>query len=77
MRGCAPDCEINTDAYDPCGGRWRVTGYTELSLQLYEETGWLQEVLHPRYELLREQFGYLTEDYSFYWKDPLYNGPSA
>lgn len=77
MRGCAPDCEINTDAYDPCGGRWRVIGYTELSLQLYEETGWLQEVLHPRYELLREQFGYLTEDYSFYWKDPLYNGPSA
>lgn len=26
----------------------------------------------PRYELLMEQFGYADEDYSFYWRDPLY-----
>lgn len=73
MQACAPNCEINTEvSTDPTGGRWRIIGYTELSLQLYEETGWLQEVLHPRYELLREQFGYDQEAYSFYWNDPLY-----
>ena len=72
MQECAPDCEIDTTVYDPEAGRWRVIGYTELSLQLYAETGWLQEILHPRYELLREQFGYATEDYSFYWLDPKY-----
>lgn len=72
MQGCAPNCEIDTTVYDPEAGRWRVIGYTELSLQLYEETGWLKEVYHPRYELLREQFGYATEDYAFYWLDPKY-----
>ena len=73
MQAAAPECEINTEVSDPTAGRWRVTGYTELSLALFEETGWLQEVIHPRYELLREQFGYLTEDYSFTWLDPLYD----
>lgn len=72
MRQSAPNCEVNNETYDPEGGRWRVTGYTELSLALYEETGWLQEVLHPRYELLREQFGFTDNDYAFSWNDPLY-----
>lgn len=72
MRQSAPDCEVNTESFDPEGGRWRVTGYTELSLALYEETGWLQEVLHPRYELLRKQFGFTDNDYAFSWNDPLY-----
>ena len=26
----------------------------------------------PRYEKLREQFGYTSADFSFYWNDPLY-----
>lgn len=73
MQAAAPNCEINTTVGDdPTAGRWRVTGYTELSLQLFAETGWLQEVLHPRYELLREQFGYTDADFAFSWNDPLY-----
>ena len=60
--------------YDPTTGRWRVVGYTELSLLLYDDTGWLQEVLHPRYELLREQFGYSDADFSFNYNDPLFPG---
>ena len=76
MQKAAPDCIINTTAYDPTSDGWRVTGYTELSLMLYAETGWLQEVLHPRYELLREQFGYVQQDYSFYYNDPTYLGPA-
>ncbi len=76
MQKAAPNCEIDTETYDPTGGKWRVTGYTELSLMLYAETGWLQEVLHPRYELLREQFGYAEQAYSFYYNDPTYQGPA-
>lgn len=76
MQKAAPDCQINTEAYDPTTGGWRVTGYTELSLMLYAETGWLQEVLHPRYELLRQQFGYTDQDFSFYFNDPTYMGPA-
>ena len=76
MQKRAPDCVINTEIFDPTGGGWRVTGYTELSLMLFEETGWLQEVLHPRYELLRKQFGYVEQDYSFYYNDPSYLGPA-
>ena len=76
MQKRAPDCEINTETHDPTSGGWRVTGYTELSLMLYAETGWLQEVLHPRYELLRKQFGYVEQDYSFYYNDPTYLGPA-
>ena len=72
MQQAAPECEIDTEVTDPTTGRWRLVGYTELSLLLYDETGWLQEVLHPRYELLREQFGYGDGDFSFYWNDPLY-----
>lgn len=72
MRQSAPNCEVNTETYDPEGGRWRVIGYTELSLALYAETGWLQEVYHPRYVLLREQFGFTDADYAFSWNDPKY-----
>lgn len=72
MQKNAPDCDINTETVDPTGGQWRLWGYTELSLQRYAETGWLQEVLSPRYILLKEQFGYTDADFSFYWNDPLY-----
>lgn len=74
MQKAAPNCQINTTAFDPTAEGWRVTGYTELSLMLYAQTGWLQEVLHPRYELLREQFGYVEQDYSFTFKDPTFKG---
>lgn len=76
MQKCAPNCEINTTAYDPTSEGWRVTGYTELSLMLFEETGWLQEVYHDRYILLQQQFGYIEQDYSFYFNDPTYQGPA-
>ena len=72
MRECAPNCDINTSAFDPEGGGWRVIGYTALSLALYEETGWLQDELHPRYKLLREQLGFSDGDYAFRWNDPKY-----
>ena len=72
MRLCAPNCDINTDAFDPEGGGWRVIGYTALSLALYAETGWLQDELHPRYKLLREQLGFSDGDYAFRWNDPKY-----
>jgi len=51
MQEKAPDCIINTTAYDP-HNEWRYG--------------------HPRYELLVQQFGYDTLDYSFYWLDPKY-----
>ena len=74
MQKHAPNCQINTTAFDPTSEGWRVTGYTELSLMLYAETGWLQEVLHPRYELLRKQFGYVEQAYSFPNNDPTFRG---
>jgi len=74
MRESAPNCEVNDTTYDPHEEGWRQTGYTELSLMLYAETGWLQPVYHPRYELLQEQLGYPQQDYSFYYNDPLYLG---
>lgn len=48
-----PNCEVNTDAYDPHGGDWRYTGagYSE------------------RYALLVEQFGYDRQDYTLSWRD--------
>ena len=64
MQKAAPDCEINTTVYDdPTGGRWRYVDYNDLAYVF---------ILHPRYELLREQFGYESGDFSFYWNDPLY-----
>jgi len=36
--------------------------------------GWYQGA---RYELLRQQFGYQPEDYSFYYNDPKYKGSSG
>ena len=65
---------VNTDASTPSEGEWKIIGYTDLSVALYDETGWLQEVLHPRYKLLREQFGYdnVPYCYSLAVNDPLY-----
>ena len=47
----------------PTGGRWRYVDYNDKAYIF---------ILHPRYEKLREQFGYTSADFSFYWNDPLY-----
>jgi len=61
-----PDCELNTFSFnDPTDSGWRVVDINIDSwMPIYSE----------RYKLLEEQFGYLKEDYSFYWKDPKYRG---
>lgn len=63
MQRRAPDCEINTTTYDPTEGGWRYTGMNQYLWVFYE---------HPRYTLLRKQFGYALSDFAFYWNDPLY-----
>ena len=64
MRAAAPNCEVNDTVYDdPTGGRWRYVDYNDKAYIF---------ILHPRYEKLREQFGYTSADFSFYWNDPLY-----
>ena len=65
---------VDTEAGTPSEGNWKIVGYTDLSVALFDETGWLQDVLHPRYELLREQFGYdnVPYCYSLASNDPLY-----
>ncbi len=65
MQAAAPNCEINVDVYtDPTGGRWRYVDYNDLAYIF---------ILHPRFELLREQFGnYEASAFSYSWNDPLY-----
>ena len=64
MRAAAPNCEVNDTVYvDPTGGRWRYVDYNDAAYVF---------ILHPRYEKLREQFGYTDADFSFSWNDPLY-----
>ena len=60
MQSIAPECEINTTAYDPTDGGWRYRA---------NKTG-----LDPRYEKLMEQFQYQKGNaaYSFSWNDPMY-----
>ncbi len=72
MRQCAPNCEINLDADDPSLGAWRFSDLNDDGWAYFVKTGYFKFVNHPRYELLREQFGYANEEYSFYWLDPLY-----
>ena len=63
FRRCVPDCEVDELVYtDPTAGRWR-----------WDEDGNQTE----RYYLLRMQFGYYDDDaFSFWWNDPLYDGPT-
>ena len=58
-----PNCEVDTLVYtDPTGGHWRWDGDGNIV---------------PRYYLLRMQFGYYDDDaFSFWWNDPLYDGPT-
>ncbi len=64
MHRRVPGCEINTTVYDdPTAGGWR-----------YDSDG--NQV--PRYYLLRMQFDQFKDSaYSYWWNDPLYNGPAA
>ncbi|MBO6041505.1 MAG: hypothetical protein J6P58_09845, partial [Oscillospiraceae bacterium] len=65
---------VNTEAGTPSEGDWKIVAATQLSLKFYAETYWLKDVYHPRYQLLREQFGYDNQPfcYSFSENDPLY-----
>lgn len=56
MRELHPDCLIDDTARDPDQGGWRYISY------------WPEEK-HPRYALLREQFGYTRADFDFMWND--------
>lgn len=58
-----PGCIVDTRYEDPTAGKWRYTGELDKNDQ---------PVLHPRYELLCEQMGYLSFDYCFCWRDPIY-----
>lgn len=65
FRSLHSDCLFNDIVFsDPTGDRWRVV---DMKID-----AWIP-VYHERYELLLEQFGYLEDEYSFYWKDPKYN----
>ena len=72
MQEIAPDCQIDTEVVDPTTGDWRITGYIRVSLPLYSDLDFEQEVFHPRYYLLQEQFGYKDRDFAFASNDPLY-----
>ncbi len=65
MQAVAPDCEINAEVYeDPTGGRWRYVDYNDKAYIF---------ILHPRFIVLREQFGnYEPNAFSYSWNDPLY-----
>ena len=56
MRRLAPNCVVNNTTKDPTEEEWR-----------FAFGGY-----HPRYELLRQQFGYEEWDFAYIWNDPLY-----
>ncbi len=66
MQRRAPNCEINSTAYDPTEGTWR---FEELANYITTYVDTLQE----RYIKLREQFhDYEPTAFSYSWNDPLY-----
>lgn len=72
MQAAAPDCRIDTETLDPTQGGWRYADLTDKGWETWVKYGYFDFDLHPRYELLREQFGYAEMAYSFSWLDPLY-----
>ncbi len=68
----APNCEINTDLDDPSLGSWRYANLTDRGWDYFAKTGVFLFDNQPRYDLLREQFGYDNSEYAFSWLDPLY-----
>lgn len=75
MKEKAPNIVIDTTTSDPTQGGWRYADLNYEGWVVFAQTGYFLYEYHPRYELLREQFGYDTLDYSFYYKDPTYKGP--
>lgn len=63
MQALAPNCVINTTAFDPTSEGWRYFGTDEYGVSIVD----------PRYALLRNQFEYARSDaYAYQWNDPLY-----
>ena len=64
MQRRAPGCEIDIETQDPCGGNWRYLSFDEYG----------QGTLHPRYEMLSDQFDYSSTPYCYNYieVDPLY-----
>ena len=64
FRELHPDCVVNDTTPDPTEEYWR-----------FAETG--DEMGNPRYQpryaLLRQQLGYDSEAFAYYWTDPLYD----
>ena len=75
MKEIAPDIVIDTTSADPTQGGWRYADLNYDGWVSFAQTGYFTYDYHPRYALLREQFGYDSLDYSFYYKDPTYKGP--
>lgn len=64
FRELHPNCVVNDTTPDPTEEYWRFADHADADgYQMYD----------PRYELLRQQFGYSEEPYPFYWTDPLYD----
>ena len=64
MQEMAPNCVINVTALDPTEEGWRTVDYgTEVP----------NSTIAARYLLLKQQFGYKEEDFSYQWNDPLYD----
>ena len=59
-----PGCIVNTTTPDPTEEYWRFAEHGDpMGNPRYD----------PRYELLRQQFGYTDGDFAFTWNDPLYD----
>jgi hypothetical protein len=64
FRELHPNCVVNDTTPDPTEEYWRFADHADADgYQMYD----------PRYELLRQQFGYSEEPYPFYWTDPMYD----
>ena len=63
FRRLVPTCDVNDTTTDPTEEHWRFSDYNGPGSSNYV----------PRYALLRKQFGYEDEDFSFIWNDPLYD----
>ena len=68
-----PDCWVDDYGYDASQGGWRWSSDYDDDPD-YKQMDYYIAGCHPRYALLRQQFGYRGDysDYSFTWLDPNY-----
>lgn len=66
-----PDCDIDDYSWDTSTGSWRYTTEFDEDPE-YMASEHYRQGMHPRFALLRDQFGYDSLDYSFTWLDPNY-----